>query len=227
MSRPNILRITTDRQRWDTLGAYGNRFVTTPNLDGLACGGALVEHAYAQSPICSPSRASFFTGRYPRTTRVCRNGQALPPDERLISRLLADAGYICGHVGKLHLAPGSPKMTQWSERRSNDGFTFFQYSLHPPGPPANAYTAWLAERGVEFRRTNVDGSKYVQFGMPPETSNTGWAVGQGAAFIRCSAGLEKPWFLHLGIEDPHDPFDPPEEFLRPYLDRLEDVPLPR
>lgn len=225
--RPNILWITTDRQRWDTLGCYGNPFVATPCLDGLAREGMLCERAFAQNPICSPSRASFLTGRYPRTTHVNRNGQAIPPDERLISRLLADAGYLCGHGGKLHLAPGDPRVTQWCERRIDDGYVVMEWSLHPPGPPVNAYTAWLIEHGIEFTRTPVDGSPYISFGLPAETSNSGWTAQRAINFIKGSAGLDRPWFFTCSFEDPHNPFDPPREFLEPYLARLEEIPLPR
>lgn len=223
----NILWFSTDRQRSDTLGAYGNLWARTPNLDALAASGTLFEQAYAQSPICSPSRASFMTGRYPRTTRVNRNGQALPPTEKMISRLLADAGYLCGHAGKMHLAPGEPPMTQWCESRIDDGYVVYDWSLHPPGPPVNAYTAWLMERGIEFKRTNFEGSPYVQIGMPPETSNPGWTAQRAINFIRCSASLERSWFFTCNFEAPHNPFDPPEQFLRPYLERLNEIPLPR
>ena len=227
MAKPNILWITTDRQRWDTLGCYGNAYVETPNLDGLAAEGACFERAFSQSPICSPSRASFLTGRYPRTTHVNRNGQAIPPGERLISRLLADDGYLCGHGGKLHLAPGDPRITQWCERRIDDGYVVMDWSLHPPGPPVNAYTAWLAEQGVESTRTPVAGSKYIFTGMPPETSNAGWTAQRAINFMKVSAGVERPWFFTCSFEDPHEPFDPPREFLEPYLRRLDDIPLPR
>ncbi len=227
MKQPNILWITTDRQRFDTLGCYGNEFVTTPNLDALAAGGVCFERAYAQCPICSPSRASFLTGRYPRTTRLNRNGQAIPSDEKLISRLLADADYICGHGGKLHLGPGDPKLTAWCERRIDDGFVVFDYSLHPPANPVNSYTAWLIEHGIEFKREPVDGSRYVEYGMGVDTCNTAWTAQRAINFIRGSVGVGRPWFFHCGIEDPHNPFDPPREFIEPYLARLDEIPLPR
>ncbi|HET6428481.1 MAG TPA: sulfatase-like hydrolase/transferase, partial [Phycisphaerae bacterium] len=67
MGQPNILWICSDQQRFDTLGCYGNPFVRTPNVDRLAAEGVLFEHCYSQSPICTPSRAGFLTGRYPRT----------------------------------------------------------------------------------------------------------------------------------------------------------------
>ena len=59
----NILWICTDQQRSDTLGCMGNPYVNTPNLDRLADSGMLFEQAYCQNPTCSPSRASFLTGR--------------------------------------------------------------------------------------------------------------------------------------------------------------------
>src|SRR5215210_7510934 len=104
MNKPNILWICTDQQRFDTLGVYGNPFVKTPNLERLAQNGTLFEHCYTQSPVCTPSRASFLTGRYPRTTRCRQNGQSIPADEVLVTKLLAEAGYRCGLSGKLHIS---------------------------------------------------------------------------------------------------------------------------
>ena len=82
MDRPNILWICTDQQRYDTLGCTGNPYVETPNLDELAREGICFHHAYCQSPVCAPSRASFLSGRYPRTVRVRQNGQDIPREER-------------------------------------------------------------------------------------------------------------------------------------------------
>jgi len=104
MPSPNILWICTDEQRWDTLGCYGNEFVRTPVLDRMAGESLVFDRCYAQSPVCTPSRASFLTGRYPRTTRTRQNGQDIPSDEVLVTRLLADAGYTCGLSGKLHIS---------------------------------------------------------------------------------------------------------------------------
>ncbi len=224
---PNILWITTDRQRSDTLGCYGNAWAATRHLDRLAATGVRFASAFAQNPICSPSRASFMTGRYPRTTRVCRNGQALPPTERLVSRLLADAGYLCGHGGKLHLAPGSPDVTQWCEQRINDGYAQFDWSLHPLRPPADAYTAWLFEQGIASQPEPVEDSRHVAFGLPAEFTNAAWTAQRAINFLTLSAHPERPWFFTCGFEDPHEPFDPPRECLDPYLQRLDEIPLPR
>src|SRR5699024_5214926 len=99
--KPNILWICTDQQRSDTLGCYGNDLVNTPNLDKLASSGVLFERSYSQSPVCTPSRSSFLTGRYPRTTKCRQNGQSIPEDEVPVTKLFADNGYKCGMVGKL------------------------------------------------------------------------------------------------------------------------------
>ena len=101
---PNILWLCTDQQRYDTIRALGNSLVRTPNIDSLVDNGVAFTQAFCQSPVCSPSRASFLTGRYPRTTGCRQNGQTIPSSEVLVSRMFADAGYRCGLAGKLHLA---------------------------------------------------------------------------------------------------------------------------
>ena len=132
-TRPNVLLFVTDQQRFDTLGCYGNPWVDTPNIDRFAAGGVLFRNAYCQSPVCTPSRASFLTGRYPSTTKCRSNGQSMPPQERLISRVLSDAGYYCSLVGKLHLAPCGPTACPIREARIDDGFTDFHWAHNPSG----------------------------------------------------------------------------------------------
>ena len=73
-ARPNILWICTDQQRYDTIHALGNEQIHTPNLDRLVAEGVAFSNAYTQSPICTPSRACFLTGRYPSTLHVNRSG---------------------------------------------------------------------------------------------------------------------------------------------------------
>ena len=102
--RPNILWLCTDQQRWDTIHALGNSFIDTPNLDRLCRQGVAFTNTYCQNPICTPSRASFLTGRYPSSINANINGACnLPEHCTLITKRLADAGYYCGLVGKLHI----------------------------------------------------------------------------------------------------------------------------
>ena len=145
--RPNVLWICTDQQRFDTLGCYGSPFVNTPNIDRLAASGVLFTNFYTQSLVCAPSRASFLTGRYPRTTRLRQNGTAIPEDEVPVTRLLADEGYVCGLVGKLHLGwdfsdSGGLSVT---ERRIDDGYGYFHWSM-------TSFPDWRL--GIDQARTN-------------------------------------------------------------------------
>lgn len=223
----NILWICTDQQRWDTLGCYGNEFVETPNIDRLAERGVLFERAYSQSPVCTPSRASFLTGRYPRATRCRQNGQSIPADERLVTRLFADEGYTCGLSGKLHISTCHPEVSPATERRIEDGYDEFHWSHHPdPDWPTNEYIHWLREKGAEYERTSYRGSKHVQTSVPAEHHQTTWCAEKAVDFIEANASFENPWLFSVNMYDPHHAFDPPEDYLERYLDRLEDIPLP-
>ncbi|MEM7127535.1 MAG: sulfatase-like hydrolase/transferase [Chloroflexota bacterium] len=226
-NRPNILWICSDQQRFDTLGCYGNDFVHTPNIDKLAENGVLFEYCYSQSPVCTPSRASFLTGRYPRTTRCRANGQSIPEDEVLVTRLLSDAGYVCGLSGKLHLSVCNPAVTQGTERRINDGYDEFNWSHHPsPDWPTSDFNHWLREKGVEYSTPSYKGSKYVEAGLPAEYHQTTWCSQKAINFIEAHANHDHPWLFSINMFDPHHPFDPPVEYLERYLERLDDVPLP-
>ncbi len=233
--RPNILWICTDQQRFDTLACYGNPFVRTPHLDRLAENGVLFNHFYTQSPLCGPSRASFLTGRYPRTTRMRQNGQNLPTDEVLVTRLLADAGYVCGLVGKLHVTAGDGDPLL-AGMRVDDGYVYYHWSPKPfpdwrdenDYTPTNAYAHWLIEKGVPYpyRAEPFNGSPYVEVGVAAEHHQTTWCAEKSINFIESNASSERPWLLSVNPFDPHHPFDPPPDYLERYLDRIDTIPLP-
>lgn len=227
-SRPNILWICTDQQRTDTLGCYGNKMVSTPNIDRLAAQSALFENAFVQSPVCSPSRGSFLTGRYPRTTRLRQNGQIMPATEKPISRLMADAGYITGLVGKLHFGPGDPSVAKTTEPRIDDGYSEFNWaqSPHDLWGMNSDYTRFLADKGLTFNTTPHELSPWVQNGMPEGATEVAWCATRATEFIEKHAPNDAPWFYSANIFAPHHPFDPPPSFLKPYLDRLDEIPLP-
>lgn len=228
--KPNILWICTDQQRLDTLGCYGNRFVSTPHLDALAAQSVQCFNMYSQSPVCAPSRASFLSGRYPCTCGVRQNGQDIPDTERLVPRILRDeGGYTCGLSGKLHISVCHPSVCPDMERRIDDGYDVFRWSHHPAGRgkanwSGNDYTNWLTSMGVDFRTTPLDGCKYVDMGMPAEYSQTTWCFSEAIRFI--GENQEKPWFFSLNCFDPHHPFDPPKEYFDRYLPILDELPLP-
>tara|TARA_B100000609_G_C17211721_1_gene434162 strand:+ start:1173 stop:2591 length:1419 start_codon:yes stop_codon:yes gene_type:complete len=221
-NQPNILWICTDQQRADTIGALGNKFVRTPHINALASQGTAFTSAYCQSPVCTPSRASFLTGRYPRTTRCRQNGQAIPSTEKLISRLLADAGYTCGLAGKLHLATCANGVV---EKRIDDGYKVFHWSHHPqPDWPENAYTQWLTQQGQTWDTLyKGQSTRYIKEGIPAEYSQTTWCANMAIDFIKKQKG--SPWFFSYNCFAPHHPFDPPADYLARYNPK--NLPTPK
>jgi arylsulfatase A-like enzyme len=108
--RPNIVIIISDQVRHDCVNAYGqNPTFLTPNIDALAHSGTLFRNAFVTQPVCSPSRASMFTGQYPARHGVWRNtghGVGLNPATPTIATELSKAGYSANYIGKWHLADG-------------------------------------------------------------------------------------------------------------------------
>src|SRR4051794_22574382 len=100
--RPNVLWICADDHAPYVCGAYGNKKVHTPHLDRLAASGMRFDRAYCNSPVCTASRQSFITGRYPRTLGVTQLKTALPQHEKTLADLLKTAGYRTAAIGKMH-----------------------------------------------------------------------------------------------------------------------------
>ena len=226
-SRPNILWITTDQQRHDTVAALGHCHAHTPNLDRLVREGTAFTHAYCQSPICTPSRASFMTGMYPSRVRQRRNSAAhFPPpyagEQTLVTHLLAAAGYECALVGKLDLAADPAGIAESGEY----GYGSVRYGSRPdlPAEDGSAYHAWLRERGHEPSML-LGQAAHRQHGLVPflapaptadnvpvELHHSTWCAQAAIGFIgRSHSG---PWLLNLNLFDPHPPYDPPWEYYR-------------
>ncbi|MFK5921647.1 MAG: sulfatase [Verrucomicrobiota bacterium] len=100
---PNILVILTDDHRWDALGFLGHPFLKTPNLDRIAKEGIHFSNAFVTTSLCSPSRASIFTGRYAHNHRVVDNYNPLPKGLIYFPQYLQKAGYETAFIGKWHM----------------------------------------------------------------------------------------------------------------------------
>ncbi len=230
--RPNILWYCTDQQRFDTIGALGNPHIHTPRLDEFVGESVTFTHAYCQSPICTPSRASFMTGMYPSAVSVTGNGNPVFPryyEDRLISHALSQAGYDCGLIGKLHLASAFSAQ----EARVNDGYRYFQYS-HDHGKPhafGHEYADWVRAQGVNpadliSQRAVAQKSDGNRGRLPepaPDCDNvpshlhqTYWCTEKSIEFIRKNRRENQPWMLSVNPFDPHPPFDAPWEYYRRY-----------
>jgi arylsulfatase A-like enzyme len=104
-SRPNIVFVLVDDLRFDELGCTGHPFAQTPHADRLAREGALFTNAFSVVPLCSPSRASFLTGRYPHANGITDNTDRSAQSQELTTwpRLLHDSGYETAFIGKWHM----------------------------------------------------------------------------------------------------------------------------
>lgn len=236
----NVVWFCCDQLRYDCVSGNGNEHIHTPNIDRLMETGTTFDRCYAQSPVCTPSRASFLTGRYPKSCRSSINGnKVFSRDETLVTKMFQNNGYVCGLSGKLHLTAMSAKDHQ--EIRTDDGYSFFEWSdngmdLHDPG--VNNYIDWLVEKGIKW--SEVYQAPVMGYwppkgdypipsrirGMPDELHQTTWCVEKGIEFIQQSIceDAQRPWCISFNPYAPHPPFDPPAE----YVERLdvEDMPLP-
>ena len=102
-NRPNILFINTDQQSQNTLSAYGNPYLQTPNMDRLHQNGVSFNRAYSPDPVCAATRASWMTGRYSSEIGVPFNGGQLHSDLPDLGQLLNGSGYNAYHCGKWHV----------------------------------------------------------------------------------------------------------------------------
>lgn len=217
--RPNILWYCADQQRFDTIGALGNRHVHTPNLDRLVGEGVAFEYAYCQAPICTPSRASFLTGQYASTVHANTNGNEQYAGATLVTRRLADAGYDCGLAGKLHLAGAA----NGRETRTDDGYRFFKYS-HAPRDDwfrGHDYADWVRSRGSDPRATLKLRLGHVADlieptaeldNVPPHLHQTTWCTEMALEFV--GQARNGPWLMSVNPYHPHPPYNPPYEYYR-------------
>jgi len=213
--KPNLLIVHTDEHHFRTLGCYGGRIVKTPNIDWLASHGALCTSFYATTPVCSPSRSAFVSGRYPQNTPVVTNN--IPLDDRVVTfaEILRREGYATGYAGKWHLdGPGKP---QWAPERKfgfeDNRFMFNrghwkQMEDTPSGPRVMA-------RGKKGPTYSVEGADENSF-------TTDWLATKAIDFIK--AHQDGPFCYMVSIPDPHGP-----NTVRPPYDTMfadVDVPIP-
>jgi arylsulfatase A-like enzyme len=116
----NILFIMCDQLRWDYLSCYGHPHLKTPNIDALAKRGVRFERAYVQSPLCGPSRMSFYTGRTVLSHGVTWNLVPLPIGEYTIGDYLCPHGVRVGLAGKTHMFPDKEGMARLGLSRETD-----------------------------------------------------------------------------------------------------------
>ena len=221
--RPNILLILTDQQRYDTLAAYGFEAGCTPNLDGVAQDGVVFERAYCTSPLCTPSRASMFTGDHLSGHGVERLYDSFDEERALFPEHLQRAGYRTALIGKLHVG----SIIEEAERRHRrDGFDVYELcnemTMHMASP-LQAYSAWLADRDPEFRELLFERGREVTH-YPAGLHMSHWAAERTVDFVRDAVADEVPFFAAMSLFDPHNPYDGAPEGTE---ERLGSLPEPR
>lgn len=187
--------------------------VETPHIDGLAKEGAICTKMYAATPVCSPSRSSFVSGRYPQNTPVTTNNIHLADEVITFAEILGKAGWSTGYGGKWHL-DGNAK-PGWAPKRKfgfDDNRYMFnrghwkQFEDTPDGPRVKA-------------RDKRGQPTYSVQGADEESFATDFLTTKTIEFI--DANAEKPWCYMLSIPDPHGP----DTVRAPYDTKYDEMPV--
>jgi arylsulfatase A-like enzyme len=250
MMARRILFVTTDQQRFDTLGCNGGQLARTPVVDRLAADGIRFERAQPQSVVCMPSRSTILTGQHPSTHGVWMNGVPLPVDAPSVAALLHDAGYRTALVGKAHFEPYLDPFMRFTENAlgragtsppggTHRGFEHLEFATHGAAGAVH-YANWLRAEHPEAigmyypvldRDLQVNAAGGGDTGapqahvnpIPREWYHTEWVADRTIAWLdTLDAGDD--WFCWMSFPDPHHPWDPPQA----EMSRIDwrDVPLP-
>jgi choline-sulfatase len=215
--RPNVLWICADDHAAYVCGAYGNRIVHTPHLDALAAGGMRFDRAFCNSPVCTASRQSFLTGRYPRTIGVTQLSTALPESETTLAERLRDAGYETAAIGKMHfnsnLGHGfdkridMPDYQKWLQTKGKEPLPAGIETQPAWKPFRDPAAVWLNAAVLPFAAVDADmpGTYFAN-------RATTFLAECGAARRGPAKGAEKPFFLMVSFYEPHSPFHFPVEY---------------
>ena len=206
----NVLLIVADDLR-DMVGAYGNRYVKTPNLDRLAARGVRFERAYAQYPVCNPSRTSFLTGLRCEQTGVIDNRwffRDLLPDQPTLPQWLRKEGWWAGSYGKiLHVgeAYGEFRPGWMDVGKSWDEAKMFQ-----PAPES------LKLEGRNISNGALPWCYWWSMDGPDDAQPDGQNAAHAVAAIEQKTAARKPWIVGAGFHRPHDPFVVPKKYFDLY-----------
>ncbi|EMI18956.1 sulfatase family protein [Rhodopirellula maiorica SM1] len=207
---PNVLIIQTDEHNFRTLGAYretlppdqafvwgDDAVVQTPSIDSIANRGVICTSFYATSPVCTPSRAAFFSGVPPHKTGAHSNDQPYRNDIVTFAEVLRRDGYSTGYAGKWHLdGPGKP---QWAPKRQF-GFADNRFMFNR----GHWKNLEIADSGPRVgSRNQKDAPNYNVGDANEQTYATDWLADRAVDFIREHAN--EPFCYHLSIPDPHGP----------------------
>jgi len=215
-NRPNIILIITDQQRYETIGALGYDYMDTPNLDRLVREGVNFSQCHITAPSCAPSRASLFSGVYPHTCGVLKNKDHW---QHSWVEDLADSGYYCVNVGKMHTEPLDAKVgfheryvVENKDRYMEDRFFYDEWDK-----ALNARGLVKQQREHYRKRDDYRESMGAFAWEIDEDMQSDMFVGNTAKWWLDTKPIEgRPFFMEIGFPGPHPPYDPTERFLEKY-----------
>tara|TARA_B100000809_G_scaffold72903_3_gene70642 strand:- start:3664 stop:5031 length:1368 start_codon:yes stop_codon:yes gene_type:complete len=202
--RPNILIILADDLGYGDLSSYGGKDIRTPHVDGIGTRGMSFDNFYANCPVCSPTRASLLSGRYPAMagvpgvirTNARNNWGYLRQDAKLLPVLLKDAGYHNALVGKWHLG------LKEENHPLSRGFDFF-----------HGFLGDMMEDYYKHRRHNINYMRKGRETIDPRGHATDLFSDWAVDYIRSRKEEKKPFCLYLAYNAPHTPIQPPKDWI--------------
>lgn len=220
--RPHIILIMTDQQRFDTLAAWGYGQMITPHMDRLAAEGVSFRQAYCPGATCIASRAAIFTGMYGHNTGAYSFHHW--GDHRNWVQDLADNGYWCVNIGKMHFSPRDVP-GGFHERVIVENPTNMTHAQGGADDDWGNYLRFHGQTRPNNRnRTDPEWMKKHQ-GIPwhlEERFHSDVFIGDSAVTWIDTYQGDKPLFLMAGFTGPHEPWDP----LPRHLELYKDKPMP-
>jgi arylsulfatase A-like enzyme len=209
-SKPNFLFLIADDHAAYEMGCDGNALAETPNLDRFSGEGTRFSRAYCNSPVCTPSRQSFFTGLLPHATGVTRLPTPLRDEAPTLSKRLKQAGYTTGVIGKMHLHRSGPRgffgfdhvVTEYELDRR------WREEVRPKPVPEGIRTkpAWRPFKDPARIWLNSEKLPYPRFDADMRSTFQTRLVEQFLEQKRST-----PFALWVSFTEPHSPYDFPIE----------------
>ena len=205
-ARPNLLFVTLDQFRGDSLSCAGHPLVRTPNLDAIAAQGVRLSRHYAQAAPCAPGRAALYTGTYQMNNRVVANGTPLDFSLDNVARAGLRAGYhpvMFGYTDqgadpRRITDPDDPRLFNWEGVLPGFEEVLCLDERHAP------WLEWLRELGYEGEiTTNPDLALDTENERPAEHSVSQFLTDR---FLQWLDGQHEPWFAHTSFIRPHPPY---------------------
>ena len=216
----NLLFITADQQRWDSLPCYGLDFIHTPNIDRLAREGMVFERCYVPAPLCVPTRAALMCGQWPTATGVLGNLHWLDAGKRPEwPQALTDAGFATIAVGKMHFFPWDAR-NGFQERISAED----KRHTYLPDDFSKFLQAYGHTRAHPTQNPGYFDTLNASVTPLPKRFHVDGFIGDQAAGWLAANGRE-PFAAWVSFAGPHDPYDPPEEIAGMYYDAPIPVPV--